>query len=133
MYIFIVNTKAGNGRAKRIFLKLKKTELYQKIDSTFYYTEYEGHAEELVRSIQNMEEISAIIAVGGDGTLHEVINGVGHHYIPIAFIPGGSGNDFARGIGLKEKPLQILKSVVEGKAETPYFFGDYDLDDKESR
>jgi YegS/Rv2252/BmrU family lipid kinase len=133
MYIFIVNTKAGNGRAKRIFLKLKKTELYQKIDSRFYYTEYEGHAEELVRSIQNMEEISAIIAVGGDGTLHEVINGVDHHYIPIAFIPGGSGNDFARGIGLKEKPLQILKSVVEGKAETPYFFGDYDLDDKESR
>ncbi|MFA1820269.1 diacylglycerol kinase family protein [Virgibacillus oceani] len=133
MYIFIVNTKAGNGRAKRTFSKLEETELYQKINSSFYYTEYEGHAEEIVRSLPNKQGISAIIVVGGDGTLHEVINGVDYHYMPIAFIPGGSGNDFARGIGLNESPLEILKSIVEGKAETPYFLGDYHLDDAGKR
>src|SRR5690625_861330 len=133
MYIFIVNTKAGNGRAKRIFLKLKKTKLYQKIASTFYYTEYEGHAEEIVRSFQNTQDISVIIVIGGDGTLHEAINGMDHHVMPIAIIPGGSGNDFARGIGLKESPLQILKNIVEGRADSPYFLGNYIIDRAEER
>ena len=133
MYIFIINTKAGNGRAKRIFSKLERTALYQNINSTCYYTAYEGHAEKIVRALPNKQEISAIIVVGGDGTLHEVINGVDHHDMPIALIPGGSGNDFARGVELKEKPLQILESVVKGKAEMPYFLGNYCLGNAEKR
>jgi YegS/Rv2252/BmrU family lipid kinase len=133
MYIFIVNTKAGNGRAKRIFSKLKNTARYQKMESTYYYTEYEGHAEEIVRSLENKKAIDAIIVVGGDGTLHEVINGVNHHDMPIAFIPGGSGNDFARGIGLREKPLEILERVAEGRADIPYYLGNYSLDDTKKR
>lgn len=133
MYIFIVNTKAGNGRAKRIFSRLKKTELYGKMETAYYYTAYEGHAEKMVRSFENKQDIDAIIVVGGDGTLHEVINGVDHHEIPIAFIPGGSGNDFARGIGLREKPLDILKSVAEGGADVSYYLGNYHLDGRTKR
>jgi YegS/Rv2252/BmrU family lipid kinase len=133
MYIFIVNIKAGNGRAKRIFSKLQKTDLYQKIEKAYYYTEYKGHAEEIVRSLPSLQEINAIIVVGGDGTLHEVINGAGPRDMLIAFIPGGSGNDFARGIGLREKPLQILERVVDGTVDTPYFPGEYRMEDEKKR
>lgn len=45
-----------------------------------------------------------MIAVGGDGTLHEVVNGMmfrkDKKRIPIAFIPNGSGNDTCRAIGV---------------------------------
>jgi YegS/Rv2252/BmrU family lipid kinase len=133
MYIFIVNTTAGNGRAKRIFSKLKKTDLYKSLESVYYYTEYEGHAEEIARSLSNFMEIKAVIVVGGDGTLHEVINGLDHHKISIAFIPGGSGNDFARGIGLSEKPVKILQRVVDGTTEVPFYLGNYLLDGGENR
>jgi len=45
----------------------------------------------------NIDDYSAIVAVGGDGTLHEVVNGMLHRpdkrRVPVAFIPNGSGND----------------------------------------
>ncbi|GAB3792164.1 diacylglycerol/lipid kinase family protein [Virgibacillus kimchii] len=128
MYIFIVNIKAGNGRAKRIFLKLQKTELYKRLESKYYYTKYEGHAEEIARSLVHLQGIKAMIVVGGDGTLHEVINGVDHYVVPIAFIPGGSGNDFARGIKLRDSPLEILEKVVGGTADAVYYLGNYHMD-----
>ena len=51
-----------------------------------------------------IEDHSALIAVGGDGTIHEVVNGMmfrsDKKRIPIAFIPNGSGNDTCKSIGL---------------------------------
>lgn len=45
----------------------------------------------------DLDKYSAMVAVGGDGTYHEVVNGmlhrVDHKKIPVAFIPNGSGND----------------------------------------
>jgi len=45
----------------------------------------------------DIDEYSAIVAVGGDGTLHEVVNGMlqrlDKRRLPVAFIPNGSGND----------------------------------------
>ena len=49
-----------------------------------------------------MDNYSAIVAVGGDGTLHEVVNGMLHRKdkrkLPVAFIPNGSGNDLCRSL-----------------------------------
>jgi len=56
--------------------------------------------------VQNLEisEYCALIAVGGDGTLHEVINGMMFRQdkkkVPLAFIPNGSGNDTCKSIGI---------------------------------
>jgi diacylglycerol kinase (ATP) len=48
--------------------------------------------------------LDALIAVGGDGTLHEVVNGLMNRAdskrVPIAFIPNGSGNDTCHGFGI---------------------------------
>ena len=55
-----------------------------------------NHTWELAEEL-NFDNYSAIVAVGGDGTLHEVVNGMLHRRdkkrLPIAFIPNGSGND----------------------------------------
>src|SRR5690625_5295491 len=99
MYIFIVNPIAGNGRAKRVFTKLKKSPLFQQINSQYYFTRYIGHAEEISQQIsqESKHNINAIIVVGGAGTFHEVINGLENNKIVVAIILRVSGNDFARG------------------------------------
>lgn len=137
MFIFIVNPIAGNGRARRVFSKIRKSKLYHQIEVTCFFTEYSGHAEEIARSIasQLRNRIKSVIVIGGDGTLHEVVNGLAAHSekIPITFIPGGSGNDFARGFRVHKKPLDILQSIITKQKKTPYWLGTYQTDHTSKR
>jgi len=59
-----------------------------------------------------------IVVVGGDGTVHEVVNGmmrVGGPALPaMAIIPGGTGNDFARGVGVPKDPLAAGRLLLHG-------------------
>ena len=64
------------------------------------------HGWELAESLIDFSRYSALVAVGGDGTLHEVINGMlmraDKKRLPIAFIPNGSGNDLVACLGIKD-------------------------------
>lgn len=140
MYVFIINPVAGSGRSKKIFSKLMKHKLYQNIDSEYYFTTYKGHAEEITRNISDTipKQIKAIIVIGGDGTLHEVLNGLADrkYSIPIGFIPGGSGNDFARGLTISRNPVDILRTMCsdnEINGEVPYWLGTYKVDQEIER
>ncbi|WP_404453727.1 diacylglycerol kinase family lipid kinase [Virgibacillus necropolis] len=134
MYIFIVNPNAGNGRAKRVFSKIAKSSLYKEIDKTYFLTQYVGHAEEIASELQpNYPEITCLIVIGGDGTVHEVLNGLDNQEVTVAFIPGGSGNDFARGCQIKGNPVNLFQQIVKNPEELPYWLGDYEADDKIER
>ncbi len=53
------------------------------------------------------------MVIGGDGTLHQVVNeffALGLQ-LPVSYIPAGSGNDFARGIGLSREPEKPLNRL----------------------
>jgi diacylglycerol kinase family enzyme len=69
------------------------------------------HAWRMVQNEICIQDYSALVAVGGDGTLHEVVNGLLSRpdklKVPLALIPNGSGNDtcFAFGIDTVEKAL----------------------------
>ncbi len=54
-----------------------------------------------------------IVALGGDGTLNEVLPGVIHSDIPLAVIPAGTANVFAREVGLGTKPLKAAAQLQE--------------------
>ncbi|ALC84672.1 hypothetical protein AM499_01750 [Bacillus sp. FJAT-22090] len=93
--VFIVNEHAGRGRAKKIWASWK-----EKIDFpyTSYVTEYRGHATNIARdcALYNEEDL-LIVAIGGDGTVHEIISGVTHYnHVRVGVISAGSGNDFGR-------------------------------------
>src|SRR5690625_4006949 len=102
MYVFIINPIAGNGRAKQIFLQLTTSKIYKSLKSIHFYTEYQGHAEEIAYhiSMTYKADLMGMIVVGEDGTLHEVVNGLTDQTIPVSIIPSGSGNDFARGCSI---------------------------------
>ncbi|MBR3120058.1 diacylglycerol kinase family protein [Oceanobacillus profundus] len=128
MYIFIINPKAGSGRALKVFSDIQNSAVYRQMDSQYFFTEYEGHGEAIARKISADPEGKTIIVVGGDGTIHEVMNGLISTEIRIAFIPAGSGNDFARGCGIKGKPEEILRKIIEHNMVRPYWIGNYTAD-----
>ena len=64
------------------------------------------HAWELAEKGIDLSQYSALVAVGGDGTLHEVINGMlmrsDKQKLPILLVPNGSGNDLVGSLGCKD-------------------------------
>src|SRR5690625_4058896 len=134
MYIIIINPTAGQGRAKRIHSRLRKLEKYQRMNPVCYYTKYQGHAELIASKIKHKtEDVKALIVIGGDGTMHEVMNGLRNKQIPLFFIPGGSGNDFARGINAHQNPKKAFKSILENKRAKSYWLGNYKEENKTKR
>jgi diacylglycerol kinase (ATP) len=73
-------------------------------------TSYPGHAEALTKQAQ---ENSLIVVVGGDGTVHEALNGLltSTKRFRLGVIPTGSGNDFARNLGVPLEPERALASL----------------------
>lgn len=111
---FIINPKARNGYSLKIWKKVESKLLADKIPYLAFFTEYPGHAKKLSAQIagSNQQE-KLVIAVGGDGTIHEVMNGmVKYSHITLGFIPGGSGNDFSRGFLIPTDPEEALKVIL---------------------
>ncbi|MDY0397016.1 diacylglycerol/lipid kinase family protein [Virgibacillus halophilus] len=137
MYAFIVNPAAGHGKGKRVFLRISNSKLYSQLDCRYFYTDAAGDAERIASELCTIKNtnLQVIIVIGGDGTINEVINGIGSKSIPLAFIPGASGNDFARGTRITGSPLEIFEKIVsdtEGGA-CPYWSGTYSLDLQDER
>ena len=102
MIYFIVNITARTGKSRAIWMEMKEILENRSIEYKAYQTKYAGHATELARKISSLpEDRIYLITVGGDGTLNEVINGItDFSRIVLGILPIGSGNDFARGMGI---------------------------------
>lgn len=125
---FILNPYAGNGRGEKIWGTF---EQQLQIPFEVHMTTYAGHARDVAQIIaRNANEIHEIclIAIGGDGTIHEVLNGVGEHAnVYVGAISAGSGNDFARGFATFEHAEQIER-FVRTRAATKHDFGVAEFD-----
>lgn len=99
----IFNPHADKGNAWRLASSLQNL-IERKGGASWVSTEYPGHATELTTQAAQ-EGHSIISALGGDGTVHEIVNGL--MQIPaderpkLAVVPIGSGNDFANNVGIE--------------------------------
>ena len=104
-YRFIVNPTSGRGAGERAIPEIRKYCNLQGIEYDIVRTERTQHAISLTRDAIN-EKKEVIVAVGGDGTANEVINGLMYAQIDSAnnavmgVLGVGRGNDFAYGLGI---------------------------------
>lgn len=118
MFYFIVNVKSRAGKAKRIWKRVEQELVKQKVEYKSYFTGYAGHASVLADQICEEDEdvIKKIVVVGGDGTVNEVINGIAdYNQVVLGYIPSGSSNDLARGLGIPRDPLAALEHILHAK------------------
>ncbi|KRM97022.1 hypothetical protein FC24_GL001830 [Loigolactobacillus rennini DSM 20253] len=123
-YYIIINNFAGGGRTRRTWQQLAPILKQKQIHYAANHTQAPGHATQLAYQLalkcQQQSQPPILLVLGGDGTLHEALNGLqkaADHRIPLAYIPCGSGNDFARGAGITTNARQALNQVL--KAQQP--------------
>ncbi|QNP65239.1 diacylglycerol/lipid kinase family protein [Streptomyces genisteinicus] len=86
-------------------------------------TEYRGHARDLGRRAAEADDIDLVVALGGDGTVNEVVNGLLHNGpdpegLPrLAVVPGGSTNVFARALGLPNDAVEATGAILDALRE----------------
>ncbi len=114
MLNFIVNGKSSSGNGLKVWMKIEKVLIEKKIEYKCHMTQRAGHATEIVRELcEKNEDTVNIVVVGGDGSINEVINGItDFEKVRFSVIPSGSGNDFARGMGIKKNTMKQLERII---------------------
>ena len=118
-YYFIINPSSSSGKHKTLWREIKEQLEKEEINYKIAATKKTGDAKRLAReaSLQVSEQNPCtIVAIGGDGTVNEVVNGlILSPFLSFGYIPTGSGNDLARGLGLSKEPLEALDFILHPK------------------
>ena len=113
MLYIIANETAGSGNGavtlRRVREMLEKKGIPFRADST----QRPGHARELAEAAAAAGE-KEIACLGGDGTLSEVVRGLGGRFVTLYLIPCGTGNDFAKVFSLPKDPVDALEAQLTG-------------------
>ncbi len=117
--LLVVNPKATTTsvRARDVLAHALASEV--KLDVV--ETSHRGHATELARQAA-IDGLDVVVALGGDGTVNEVTNGLLHagpqDGLPaLAVVPAGSTNVFARTLGMPNNPIEATSQLLEGLLE----------------
>ena len=114
--ILAINPKSGKGHARKRAIVAK--DYFAGLG--FPVEILEGHSlddfrEKFVLKIEH-ESISGVVAFGGDGFIHEIIQHIVHREIPLGVIPCGTGNDFARSLGVNQLSMtQQMNLIAQSK------------------
>ena len=116
--LLIVNPHAGRGRARKLARRLPHTARALGWEVEVRETLRAGHEKELAAQAK-AERWPVVVAVGGDGTVHGIANGLlqdGRTQTVLAHVPIGTGNDFAKTVGLDKAshPMRNLRHVLQG-------------------
>ncbi|UGY93561.1 diacylglycerol/lipid kinase family protein [Streptomyces gobiensis] len=114
--LLVVNPKATttSARTRDVLTHALASDLKLEVATT----QYRGHARDLARQAAEGGETELVIALGGDGTVNEVVNGLLHRgpdpALPrLAVVPGGSTNVFARALGLPNDVVEATGALLD--------------------
>ena len=128
-YVFIINPISGKNRNPQ---KLQQWigEIFRPFEGRYEirHTRYRGHATEIARQCAE-EGARIVVAVGGDGTINEIARGLVHTRTALGVVPAGSGNGFARNMGIPLDQQAAIRSLMQpgfrridvGKLDGHYF------------
>ncbi len=99
----IINPAAGNGRGAKAGQRTLEALTQQGVACHPFISEYPGHAVAIAEGL-NLTDLDMVVAVGGDGTVFEVINGLLRAEAPptttLGVVPVGSGNSLSQDLGV---------------------------------
>lgn len=112
--LLIINPTAGKMQLKHKLFEIVDA-LADAYDVTVCPTRRQGHAGEMAAKAKT-QGYDIVICAGGDGTLNEAVCGVMEEEtpLPLGYIPAGSTNDFAAGLGLSKNPVKAARAIIEG-------------------
>jgi YegS/Rv2252/BmrU family lipid kinase len=126
-YKFIVNPVAARGKCLREAEKVKAFCKNHNLDHQLLYTQKPGDATYFARD--SRDTFDCVVAVGGDGTINEVANGLFGGHAKLGVVPIGSGNDFIKAVNIPDKTESALNNLIHmhtreidvGQAGSRYF------------
>ena len=126
----IINPTAARGKMRERWDAIAATLCAENFVFDFVFTERPWYAVELTRAALDAD-CDLIVAVGGDGTLNEVVNGMvtqdGAAVNPnaaLGVITSGTGGDFARTAGIPRDPLAAARHLVHAAQSRPLDIGE---------
>lgn len=114
---FIINPISGTQNKEQILHLLDEKLDTEKYVKEVIYTQYAGHAIKIAEEKAN-EEVFAVIAVGGDGTINEIARSLIHTNTALGIIPCGSGNGLARHLQIPMETRGAIEIINEGALST---------------
>jgi diacylglycerol kinase (ATP) len=127
--LFVVNPIAGNGAPLEAIPLIEQYCTEHNIHYEIRKTEYKGHGTILARNSIPLA-YQGIVAVGGDGTILEVANGLIGSPVPLGILPMGTGNDLSRALNIPSDINSALSIITSNHPvsidaiayENGYFF-----------
>ena len=106
--VVVVNPISGVGKQKKIETLLKENRNQDLFDYTVRYTEHIHHGTEIAREAVD-QGYDCVVAVGGDGSVNDVAQGLKDSGVTMGIIPCGSGNGLARSLKIPLSPASAIK------------------------
>ena len=129
-YYLLVNPAGGTKKGMEILKMVKPIFEKSEVHLDILQTEYAGHANELANTL-DFSGYNGLCAIGGDGTLFEMVNGMlkrkDNQNFPLGLITGGTGNAFMHDLNCLD-PIKASERIIKGnlrsvdiaRVETPY-------------
>ena len=119
-HLIVFNAGAGNNKERADAFKMKIAESFKGLDYEIYETEGPRAVIPYLKNyLSKNKDLVRVYACGGDGTVHEVVNGlVGFDNAELAILPVGTGNDFVKTYGVTNEEIEKYRSfkpLIEGK------------------
>ena len=131
-YYLLVNPAGGTKKGMEILEMVKPIFEKSEVHLDILQTEYAGHANELANTL-DLSGYNGLCAIGGDGTLFEMVNGMlkrkDNKNFPLGLITGGTGNAFMHDLNCLD-PIKASERIIKGnlrsvdiaRVETPNNF-----------
>lgn len=112
--LVILNPASNREKTKKIIPFLREELTKKKVNFDLYITQRPMDAADIVKKHRHHEHTD-IIAIGGDGTFNEVLNGMKKNDVPLGFICTGSGNDFGKLIVKNQSIEEQIETAIHGQ------------------
>lgn len=115
MYLFVINPRSGGGAGQRSWLRIERLLKERAAEYEALHTESASSAgSDVMQALSRRERWSACVVIGGDGTIHSVLEALRTLGVPLGIVPAGSGNDTARAFGIPLEPKAALGAALDG-------------------